>query len=129
MIRFASEDIGNADPQAIVIATSAKTAVEFLGYPECNTALVQTAIYLAQASKSNSVYEAVLKTKSEIDESGNLPVPLHIRNASTKLMKELGYGKGYKYAHDYENAKVEQQHLPDKLKGRKFYSPKNTDKK
>lgn len=123
MIRFASEDIGNADPQALTLATSAKQAVEFLGYPECNTALVQTAIYLANAPKSNSVYKAVNLLKKEIGESGNLGVPLHLRNAPTDLMKDLGYGEGYKYAHDYEGAKVEQEHLPSELKGKKFYHP------
>src|SRR3989344_2123663 len=92
MIRFASEDIGNADPQALVVAAAAKDAVEFLGYPECKTALVQTAIYLAKAPKSNAVYEAVLKAQEDIQRTGNLPVPLHLRNAPTKLMKDLGYG-------------------------------------
>jgi putative ATPase len=120
MIRFASEDVGNADPQALQLAISAKSAVEFLGYPECNTALVQTAIYLAQSPKSNKVYEAVLKCKKEISETGNLPVPLHLRNAETKLMKDLGYGKGYKYFHDDKTAK-EQQHFPDGLENKGFY--------
>lgn len=123
MIRFASEDIGNADPQALQIATAAKQAVEFLGYPECNTAIVQTAIYLAQASKSNKVYEAVNKARAEIKQTGNLPVPLHLRNAETNLMKSLGYGKGYQYAHDYKDAKVEQEHLPKEIKNKKFYEP------
>lgn len=121
MIRFASEDIGNADPQALILATSASQAVQFLGYPECNTALVQTAIYLAKAPKSNAVYSSVNLAKAEIENSGNLPVPLHLRNAPTPLMKDLEYGKGYKYAHDYENASVEQQHLPDRIKDKKFY--------
>lgn len=125
MIRFASEDIGNADTNALVLATSAKEAVEFLGYPECNTALVQTAIYLAKAPKSNAVYQSVNLAKAEIENSGNLPVPLHLRNAPTKLMKDLEYGKGYKYAHDYKDAIVDQQHLPDRIKEKKFYYPKN----
>ena len=120
MIRFASEDIGNADTNALVVATSARNAVEFLGYPECDTALVQTAIYLAKASKSNAVYRAVLSSRKDIQETGNLPVPLVLRNAETKLMKELEYGKGYKYAHDFENAKVEQEHMPEELKGRRY---------
>jgi len=125
LIRFASEDIGNADPQALQIAISAKEAVTFLGYPECNTALVQTSIYLAQAPKSNKVYEAVNLAKKEINETGNLPVPLHLRNPETKLMKDFGYGKGYKYAHDYKDSKVDQQHLPDILdkKKSKYYTP------
>jgi len=124
MIRFASEDIGNADPQALVVAAAAKDAVEFLGYPECNTALVQTAIYLAKAPKSNAVYEAVLKAQEDIQRTGNLPVPLHLRNAPTKLMKDLGYGLGYKYAHNYKDAKVEQEHFPSELKGKKYYNQK-----
>ena len=124
MIRFASEDIGNADPQALVVVAAAKDAVEFLGYPECNTALVQTAIYLAKAPKSNAVYEAVLKAQEDIQRTGNLPVPLHLRNAPTKLMKDLGYGKGYKYAHNYKDAKVEQEHFPQELKGKKYYNQK-----
>lgn len=123
MIRFASEDIGNADPQALQVAVAAKQAIEFLGYPECNTALVQTAIYLATAEKSNRVYEAVNKTKEIIKQTGNLSIPLHLRNAETKLMKDLGYGKGYQYAHDFKNAKVEQEHLPPEIKNEKFYEP------
>lgn len=123
MIRFASEDIGNADPQALQLATATKQAVEFLGYPECNTALIQTATYLATAEKSNRVYEAVNKAKEIISKTGSLGVPLHLRNAPTKLMKELEYGKGYKYAHDFENARVEQEHLPPEIKDKKFYEP------
>jgi len=123
MIRFASEDIGNADPQALQVAIAAKQAVEFLGYPECNTALVQTAIYLATAEKSNKVYEAVNKAKETINQTGNLPVPLHLRNPETKLMKDLGYGKGYKYAPDFKNSKVTQEHLPDEIRKEKFYEP------
>ena len=125
LIRFASEDIGNADPMALQLATAAKDAVEFLGYPECDTALVQTAIYLASAPKSNTAYTATLKAREDIQQTGNLPVPLHLRNAPTKLMKDLGYGKGYKYAHNFPNAKVDQEHLPEKLKGRKYVEEKN----
>jgi putative ATPase len=123
MIRFASEDIGNADPQALQIAIAAKQAVEFLGYPECNTALIQTATYLATAEKSNKVYEAVNKSKEIINRTGNLPIPLHLRNPETKLMKDLGYGKGYQYAHDFKDAKVNQQHLPKEIENEKFYEP------
>ncbi|RLE47259.1 MAG: replication-associated recombination protein A, partial [Candidatus Methanomethylicota archaeon] len=123
MIRFASEDIGNADPQALQVALAAKDAVEFLGYPECDTALVQAAIYLATAPKSNKVYEAAQKAKEDIKKTGNLPVPLHLRNPVTKLMREIGYGKGYKYAHNYEGAKIEQEHLPKELKNAKYYEP------
>jgi putative ATPase len=120
MIRFASEDIGNADPQALQLATSAKQAVEFLGYPECNTAIIQTAIYLAQAPKSNKVYKAVNLAKKEIRQTGNLNVPLHLRNAETKLMKEIGYGKGYKYFHEDNSAK-DQEHFPEGIINKKFY--------
>jgi len=123
MIRFASEDVGNADPKALQLAIAAKDAIMFLGYPECNTALIQTAIYLAQAPKSNAVYQAVNLAKEEISQTGNLPVPLVLRNAETKLMKEWGYGKDYKYAHEFENAKVEQQHLPDGIISKEFYKP------
>ena len=125
MIRFASEDIGNADPRALVVAISAKQAIEFLGYPECNTALIQTATYLATAPKSNKVYEAVNKAKKDIIETGNLPVPFHLRNPETKLMQDIGYGKGYQYAHDYEGARVEQEHMPKDLKDAKYYNPTN----
>jgi putative ATPase len=120
MIRFASEDIGNADTNALAVATAAKQAVEFLGYPECDVALVQTAIYLAKAPKSNQAYKAVLKAREDIKNTGNLPVPLHLRNAPTDLMKNLGYGKGYRYAHDYKDAKIDQEHFPEKLKGKKY---------
>jgi len=123
MIRFASEDIGIADPQALALAIAAKDTVEFLGYPECDTALIQTAIYLSQAKKDNSAYTATKLARQDIEETGNLPVPLHLRNAPTKLMKNLDYGKGYKYAHDYKDAKVDQQHLPDRLKDKKYYKP------
>ncbi len=125
LIRFASEDVGNADPQALQVAVSARSAVEFLGYPECDCALVQTAVYLANAPKSNSIYEAVNFTKKEIKKSGNLPVPLHLRNAETNLMKELGYGKNYKYAHDFSEAKIKQEHLPKELKGKVFWKAKH----
>src|SRR3989344_1874323 len=122
MIRFASEDIGNADTNALVVATAAKEAVEFLGYPECDTALVQTAIYLARAKKSNAVYKAVLKAREDIRKTGNLPVPFVIRNAPTKLMKDLNYGKGYKYAPNSTKEEIEKQkHLPDELEGRKYF--------
>lgn len=123
MIRFASEDIGNADPQALQVAVAAKEAVEFLGYPECDTALIQTATYLATAPKSNKVYNAVNKAKADIEETGNLPVPLHLRNPVTKMMKDIGYGEGYKYAHEYKDARVEQQHLPKELANKKYYDP------
>jgi len=125
LIRFASEDIGNADPQALQVVIAAKEAAEFLGMPECNTAVVQAAVYLANAPKSNAVYEAVNKAKEDIEKTGNLPVPLHLRNAPTSLMKDIGYGKGYKYAHDYKDAKVNQEHLPDELKDHIYYQEKD----
>ena len=123
MVRFASEDIGNADPFALGVALSAMEAFKFLGHPEGELALAQAAVYLATAPKSNSIYDAYGKVKETIDRSGALPVPLHIRNAPTKLMKSLGYGKGYKYAHDYKNAYVPQDYLPEKLEGQIYYVP------
>lgn len=123
MIRFASEDIGIADTNALSQAVNTLQAVKFLGYPECNTALVQCAIYLASSPKSNKVYEAVNKTKEIISKTGNLPVPLHLRNPVTKLSKELDYGKGYKYAPDFMDSKVEQIHLPKEIDKEEFYSP------
>ena len=123
MVRFASEDIGNADPYALRLALSAMEAFRFLGHPEGELALAQAAVYLATAPKSNSIYKAYAEVKACIQNTGTLPVPFSVRNAPTDLMKELGYGKDYKYAHDYKNAYVPQQYLPDKLKGRHFYSP------
>jgi len=123
MVRFASEDIGNADTNALTVAMNAMEAFKFLGYPEGELALAQTAIYLATAPKSNSIYAAYGKVNKMIKESGSLPVPFHIRNAPTRLMKELGYGKDYKYAHNYENAYAPQDYLPDEIKGTVFYSP------
>ena len=124
MVRFASEDIGNADPQALVVAMAAQQAFHFIGLPEGALALAQAAVYLATAPKSNSLYVGYGKVKDIIKAKGYLPVPLHIRNAPTKLMKELDYGKDYKYAHDYEDAYAPQEYLPDELKGQIFYQPK-----
>jgi putative ATPase len=121
LLRFASEDIGNADPNAVVLANSIFETCQKLGRPECDVALVQLAIYLANAPKDNSAYVASNKAKDDVHKFGSLPVPMQIRNAPTKLMKDLGYGKGYKYAHDYKGAKVEQEHFPDELKGRKYF--------
>jgi putative ATPase len=126
MIRFASEDVGNADPQALVIAMAAQQAFHFIGLPEGELALAQAAVYLATAPKSNSLYVGYGKVKEIIKTTGYLPVPLHIRNAPTKLMKELDYGKDYKYAHDYSDAYVQQEYLPDEIKGQIFYQPKDT---
>ena len=124
MVRFASEDVGNADPQALIIAVAAQQAFHFIGLPEGELALAQAAVYLATAPKSNSLYVGFGKVKEIINTTGYLPVPLHIRNAPTKLMKELDYGKDYKYAHDYVNAYVPQEYLPEKIKGQIFYQPK-----
>jgi putative ATPase len=123
MVRFASEDIGNADPDALGIALGAMEAFKFLGHPEGELALAQAAVYLATAPKSNSIYAAFNDVNRVVKETGSLPVPFHIRNAPTRLMKDLGYGKNYKYAHNYTDAVVAQEYLPDKLKGRRFYVP------
>ena len=125
MVRFATEDVGNADPMALGVALNAMEAFRFLGHPEGELALTQAAAYLATAPKSNRIYAASKRVRSEIRISGALPTPLHIRNAPTKLMKDLDYAKGYKYAHNYEDGFVVQEYLPDKLKGRRFYQPTN----
>lgn len=123
MIRFASEDIGNADPQALSIALAAREAYSVLGTPEGELALLQCVIYLATAPKSNSVYEAAGQVAAEIEISGSLPAPLHIRNAPTGLMKQLGYGKDYAYDHAYEAHFSGQEHLPEGVKNRVYYTP------
>jgi putative ATPase len=123
LVRFASEDIGNADPQALMVAMAAKEAVHFIGLPEGNTALAQAAIYLATAPKSNAVYTAYGAAAESAKEDVALPVPLHLRNAPTKLMKDLEYGKGYRYAHDEPDAVANMDCLPENLKGREFYKP------
>jgi putative ATPase len=124
MIRFASEDVGMADPQALVVAMAAQQAVHFVGMPEGNLALAEAAVYLATAPKSNSLYAAYSKVQEEINKKGaSENVPMNIRNAPTQLMKDLGYGKDYKYAHDFPGHVVDQQHLPDSMKGKKFYQP------
>ena len=123
MVRFASEDVGNADPRALTVAMDAMEAFRFLGHPEGELALAQVAIYLATAPKSNSIYRAYGRVREAVEKFGSLPVPLHIRNAPTRLMKNIGYGRGYKYAHDHPDAIVAQDHLPDKLRGRSFYEP------
>ena len=123
MVRFASEDVGNADPAALGISVSAMQAFHFIGLPEGELALAQAAVYLATASKSNSLYVAYGVVKERISETGTLAVPLHIRNAPTRLMKDLGYGKGYQYAHEFEDAYVPQDYLPDELIGEIYYRP------
>jgi putative ATPase len=123
MVRFASEDVGMADPQALTVAVAAQQAVHFIGMPEGNLALAQAAVYLATAPKSNSLYEAYNKVREEIKHGSSESVPLHLRNPVTPLMQEMGYGKDYRYAHDYPDHFVDQQHLPDALKGKRFYTP------
>ena len=123
MIIFASEDIGNADPQALQVAVAAKDAVHFVGLPEGRIPLAQATTYLATAAKSNASYKAMLAAAKDVEDKGALPVPLHLRNAPTPLMEKLGYGKDYKYAHNFPDHVVEQEHLPKELSGRKYYSP------
>ena len=125
LIRFASEDIGVADPQAISIAVSCRDAYHMLGSPEGELALVEAAVYLATAPKSNALYRAYNEVRRDIEKTGSLPVPLHIRNAPTRLMQQLDYGKGYQYAHDDAEGLVEQEHLPQELSGKKYYHPTN----
>lgn len=123
LIRFASEDVGMADPHALLVAVAAKDACHFNGMPECAVNLAQAVVHLSMAPKSNALYTAYGQIKKDINATGNLEVPLNIRNAPTKLMKEWDYGKDYKYAHNFENAVVDQQHLPDELAGRIYYDP------
>jgi putative ATPase len=124
LVRFASEDIGNADPQALTVAVAAKEAVHFIGMPEGNTALAQAAIYLATAPKSNAVYEAYNRAAEDAGNDVAEPVPLHLRNAPTKLMKQLDYGKGYRYSHDEPDAVADMSCLPSALEGRQYYLPR-----
>jgi putative ATPase len=123
MVRFAVEDVGMADPGALTVALNALEAFRFLGHPEGDDTLVQAAIYLATAPKSNRVYMAGKAVRQEVEKTGYLPVPLHIRNAPTSLMKEQGCHAGYKYAHDYPDGYVPQEYLPRELQGRFFYDP------
>jgi putative ATPase len=123
LVRFASEDVGNADPQALAVAVAAKDAAHFIGMPEGNTALAQAAIYLATAPKSNAVYAAYGQAADDARTQVADPVPLHLRNAPTKLMKDLEYGKGYRYAHDEPDAVTEMSCLPDSLRDRAYYQP------
>ncbi|MBV8338923.1 MAG: replication-associated recombination protein A [Candidatus Eremiobacteraeota bacterium] len=123
LVILSSEDVGLADPQALPIAVAAQAATHALGMPEALYPLTEATIYLALAPKSNSGLRAYAAAKQLVDESGALPVPLHLRNAPTDLMRRLGYGKGYRYAHDFDDAKVEQQHLPDGIGQRRLYEP------
>lgn len=125
MLILASEDIGNANPNALLLATSCFQAVEMIGYPECDLILSQTAIYLASSPKSNASYLAIRNAAAAVEKSGDLPVPLALRNAPTNLMKKIGYGKDYKYDHDFENNFADQEFLPDQLRGSAFYQPQN----
>ena len=123
MVILAAEDVGLADPQALMVAVAAQQAVHFVGMPEGFIPMAEAAVYLATAPKSNSAYAAYLKAKEDVEKTHHLPVPLHLRNAPTGLMRASGYGKGYKYAHDYEGNYVEQTHLPEELSGRIYYEP------
>lgn len=123
LVRFASEDVGMADPQALVVAMAAQQAVHFIGMPEGKLALAQIAVYLATAPKSNSLYTAYKSVQEEVTKGPKTDVPKHLRNPVTPLMKGMGYGKGYKYAHDYPGHYVKQQNLPDSLKGKRYYFP------
>lgn len=123
MLIFASEDISNANPNALLLANACFDAVTKIGYPECRITLSQTAIYLANSAKSNSTYKALDYATAAVRRYGDLPVPLHLRNAPSKLMKDMGYSNGYKYAHDYPGNFVEQEFLPDALRGTKLYEP------
>jgi putative ATPase len=123
LVRFASEDVGNADPRALTLTLAAKDAYDFLGSPEGELALAQATLFLALAPKSNAVYVAYNEAQADVRERPAEPVPLHIRNAPTRLMKDLGYGAGYQYAHDAPEARVDQEDLPDALHGRQYYRP------
>jgi len=123
LVRFASEDVGMADPQALVVAMAAQQAVHFIGLPEGNLSLAQAVVYLATAPKSNSLYKAYSKVQQDVEHTCAEPVPLHLRNPVTGLMQTLGYGKDYKYAHNYPGHYVEQQNLPDSLKDKVYYEP------
>jgi putative ATPase len=123
IVRMASEDIGLADPRALSVALAAKDAYHFLGSPEGELALAEAVVYLATAPKSNKVYAAFAQAAAAAREHPAAPVPLHIRNAPTPLMKELGYGDGYKYAHSFEGAYAPQEYLPEPLRGQRWYDP------
>ena len=123
MVRFASEDVGLADPQALMLTVAAQQAFHFLGRPEGDLALAEAAVYLATAPKSNAIYKAYGKARQEAEDKGNLPVPLSLRNAPTGLMRQLGYGRGHRYPHDYSEAHVPMSYLPEELQDLRFYEP------
>jgi putative ATPase len=120
---MATEDIGLADPRALPLTIAAQQAMHFQGMPEGALALAEAVAYLAAAPKSNAIYVAYKAALADVRETRNDPVPIHLRNAPTGLMKQLGYGAGYQYAHDFENAEVRQEHLPESLRGRVYYRP------
>jgi len=128
MLILSSEDIGNANPTAMVMANACFDAVNKIGYPECDLILAQTVIYLAASAKSNSTYTSIRAAQKMVETYGDLPVPLHLRNAPTKLMKELGYGDNYQYAHDFEGNFSDQEFLPQKIKGKSLYQPGNNQR-
>jgi putative ATPase len=128
LLILASEDVGLADPAALPLAAAAQQTTHVVGMPEAVHALSEATLYLARAPKSNSAKATYHAAREAVREHGNLPVPLHLRNAPTRLMREMGHGRGYKYAHDYEGARVDQQHLPDRLAGTRFYEPTPRDK-
>lgn len=128
MVILASEDIGNANPNALLLANNCFQAINVIGMPEARIILSQTAVYLATSPKSNSTYLAIDDALNFIDQTGDLPVPLHLRNAPTKFMKSIGYGKEYKYAHDFENNFTQLEFLPDQIKGKTFYKPGNNSR-
>ncbi len=128
LLILASEDIGNANPTALVIANNCFQAVNVIGYPECRIILSQATVYLATSPKSNSTYMAINNAKAEVEATGHLPVPLHLRNAPSKLMKDIGYGAEYKYSHEHENNFSGQEHLPGEIAGKIFYEPGNNQR-
>ncbi len=125
MLILASEDIGNANPNALLLATSCFQAVNMIGYPEAEIILSQAVVYLATSPKSNASYMAIWAARELVRQKGNLPVPLHIRNAPTKLMKNMDYGKNYRYAHDFEGNFTPLEFLPEEIKGTRLFEPGN----
>jgi putative ATPase len=128
LVISASEDIGLANPNALLLANAAFDAVQKIGWPEGRIPLAEATVYLATSPKSNSAYNAINAALQNVRHTGNLPVPLHLRNAPTQLMSELGYSDGYKYPHDYPGHYVKQQYMPDELRGTAFFTPAETDK-
>ena len=123
LVVLAAEDVGMADPQALSVAVAAQQAYHLLGLPEGRIPLAEATVYLATAPKSNASYMALNRATEDVRQSRNDPVPMHLRNAPTGLMKDMGYGQGYKYSHDYEDNFAPMQNLPESLKGRRYYTP------